>query len=76
MKTKEVNMRKIRTICKGVAKQEYNKCLYLCMKMYPYRMKYRRYNAKENLYSLYWNMSDNEFEELIQEYTMIRNEVF
>ena len=69
-------MKEIRAICEDVNELEYNRCLYLCKKMYPHRMRYRRFNANDNLYSLYWNLSENEFEELVQEYTMIRNEVF
>ena len=68
-------VRKLRPICLNVNGLEYEKLFKLCNSMYPGH-KHKSYLKCNGNYDLYWNLSENELEELVQEYTMIRNEVF
>jgi len=68
-------IRKLRPISLNVNGLEFEKLYKLCNSMFP-RHKHKWCLKCNGNYNLYWDLSDNEFEELIQEYTMIRNEVF
>ena len=67
-------VRKLRPICLNVNGLEFEKLYKLCNSMFP-RHKHKGYLKCNGNYDLYWNLNEKEFEALIDEYTMVVNEV-